>query len=258
MSNPMLNEARWDELSRIDRQERSAVSTTMTVNGTVTKTAILLGLMLATIAGMWHAFWPGVGAMSPALLYPLMIGGAIGGFVLVLIASFAPRSAPITAPLYAVAEGLFLGGLTMIFQKAYPGLAVLAAVCTAAVLLALLGLYRVGIIRASDRFIRGVFIATAGAAFAMLAIWLLSMFTDAGASAMQALRGGGPIGIGFSALMIVLAAANLVVDFGLIERGARASAPKVMEWMGALGLMVTLVWLYIEILHLLAKLRGRD
>lgn len=253
MANPMLNEARWGELSRMEGGR--ARSTTMTVNGTVEKTAVLLVLLGATIGGMWWAFW---NTPDARLLMPLTIGGGIAGFVLALIGGFAPRTTPFTAPLYAVAKGMMLGGLTMFFETRYPGLAVLAAVCTLGVLGTLLALYRAGIIRASEGFMRGVIIATVGAFVALLAVWLLSMFTDVGRSAMAALHGSGPIGIGFSVVMILLAAANLVVDFGMIERGARAGRPKYFEWAGAMGLVVTIIWLYIEILNLLAKLRGRD
>ena len=117
--------------------------------------------------------------------------------------------------------------------------------------------FTAGIIKASEGFTRGVIIATVGAGIALLAVWLLSMFSDAGRSAMGALYGSGPIGIGFSVVMIALAAANLVVDFGVIERGAQQGRPKFYEWAAAMGLVVTIVWLYIEILNLLAKLRGR-
>jgi len=258
MSNPMLNDARWGEISRLDGRSASAsASTTMTVNGTVEKTGILLLLLGATIGGMWWAFWGAKGNLDTRLLMPLTIGGGIAGFVLALIGGFAPRTTPFTAPLYAVAKGMLLGGITMFFEVRYPGLAVLAAVCTLGVLGTLLALYRTGIIKASDGFIRGVVIATVGAGVALLAVWLLSMFSDAGRSAMSALYGSGPIGIGFSVVMILLAAANLVVDFAVIERGARAGRPKYFEWAGAMGLVVTIVWLYIEILNLLAKLRQR-
>ncbi len=253
MANPMLNEARWGELSRMEGGR--ARSTTMTVNGTVEKTAILLVVLGTAIGGMWWQFW---GAADQRLLMPLTIGGGLVGFVLALVGAFAPRSTPITAPLYAIAKGILLGGITILFEVQYPGLPVLAAVCTLGVLGTLLALYRAGIIRAPDGFMRGVIIATVGAGVALLAVWLLSMFTDVGRSAMGALYGSGPIGIGFSAVMILLAAANLVVDFGMIERGARAGRPKYFEWAGAMGLVVTIIWLYIEILNLLGKLRGRE
>ena len=255
MSNPMLNDARWGELSQIEG--RSARGTTMTVNGAVEKTIILLVLLCAALGGMWWAFWGLKAQPNMQMVMPLTIGGGIAGFVLVLIGSFAPRTTPITAPLYAVAKGVFLGGITMFFEVRYPGLAVLAAVCTLGVLGTLLGLYRAGIIKASEGFTRGVIIATVGAGIALLAVWLLSMFSDAGRSAMGALYGSGPIGIGFSVVMIALAAANLVVDFGVIERGAQQGRPKFYEWAAAMGLVVTIVWLYIEILNLRAKLRGR-
>ena len=255
MANPMLNDARWDQLAEVEG--RGARSTTMTVNGAVEKTIILLVLLCSALGGMWWAFWQAPLRLDQPLLMPLTIGGGLVGFVLVLIGAFAPRTTPYTAPLYAVAKGTFLGGITMLFEFRYPGLPVLAAVCTLGVLGTLLGLYRAGIIKASEGFTRGVVIATIGAAVALLAVWVLSMFTDVGKSAQAALYGNSWIGLGFSGLMIALAAANLVVDFGVIERGAQQRRPKYFEWAGAMGLVVTIVWLYIEILNLLAKLRSR-
>jgi len=255
MSNPVLNADRWEALSAAENA--GVVANTMTVGGTVTKTFVLVGIMIATVGVMWAQLWHG-GKVDPSVQL-WTFGGAIAGFVLSLIGMFAPRSAVIVAPLYAICEGLFLGGITMIVStiKAYEGIGLMAAVLTMATLIGMLLLYQTGIIKASERFVRGVMIATAGLAIGVGILFLLSMF-GIGGSITHALYGSGPIGIGFSIFCIVLAAFNLVVDFGFIESQAKANAPKYMEWVGAMALLVTLVWLYIEILNLLMKLRGGD
>lgn len=252
MSNPILSEERW---GRIADESRDASA--MSVDGAVMKTGFLVLVLLGTIAAMWHAFWSPLGTVDGRML-PWMIGGGVGGFVLALVTVFAPRIAMFTGTLYAVAEGLLLGGVTMYFesQPAYHGLASIAACGTVATLVGMLALYKTGIIKATPGFIRGVFIATAGLAIGIGLLWLLSFF-GIGAGLRAALGGSGPIGIGFSVVCIALAAFNLVVDFHVIEEGARRRAPKHMEWLAAFGLLVTLVWLYLEILRLLAKLRSR-
>lgn len=253
MSNPMLNEERWDALSRLDR----GVPTTMTMDGAMNKTLILLGLLVLSLAGMWAAFWTGQLSTGFQAMMPWMIGGGIAGLVLVLINWFSPKSAPVTAPLYAIAKGIFLGGFTMLMEAQYPGLPTLAAVITIGITLGLVILYRTGIVRVSDGFVKGVIGATIGVFFALMALFLMNLF-GIGGGIMQSLYGSGPIGIGFSLFMVGLATFNILADLKLIENGAKAGAPKWMEWAGAFALMVTIVWLYIEILRLLAKLRGRD
>jgi len=253
MSNPALNAERWDAGTR---DSDMAAATRMTVEGTVTKTIILTVILLATIGVMWSQFWHG-GNPDVKAMTPWLIGGAIAGLVLSLVGMFAHRYAFIVAPLFAIAEGIFLGGLTMIFTRMYPGIAESAAVYTLGVLVAMLGMYKFGIIKASAGFMRGVMIATAGLFIGTAALWVMSMF-GIGQGLSHALYGNGMIGIGFSIFCIVLAALNLVVDFAFIEQSAAKGAPKHYEWVGAFALLVTMVWLYIEILRLLAKLRGRD
>ena len=254
MSNPVLSEERWSQLRDVTNES----SNVMTVDGAITKTGILLLVLLATIGLMWHTFWQG-GAVDRAGMMPWLIGGVIGGLVLAIIGMFAPRWAMFTGTLYAVAQGLVLGGVTMIFEsiKGYEGLALTAAAFTAATLIGMLLLYRTGVIRATPGLIKGIIMATAGLAIGMGILWLLSLF-NIGSGITATLYGHGPIGIGFSVLCVGLAAFNWIVDFHVIEEGAKNGAPKYMEWVGAFGLLVTLVWLYIEILRLLAKLRSRD
>lgn len=256
MSNPMLNDERWDKLRHLDQAPRRA-NNVMTMDGALNKTLILLGLLVTSLVVMWSFFWQGPLATNGAAMLPFIIGGGIGGFVLVMIAMFKPTSAPVTGPLYAICEGIFLGGLTIMLEPKYPGLPLTAAVITIGIALGCVGLYRAGIIRASNAFVKGVMGATVGVFIMLMGLWLLSMF-GIGGGIRQSLYGSGPIGLGFSGFMILLATFNIIVDMRFIEDGAKNSSPKWMEWMGAMGLMVTIVWLYIEVLNLLIKLRGRD
>ncbi len=252
MSNPALNPDRWAAGSR-DRD--TIASGLMTVEGTVTKTLILTGLLLVSLAVMWSQFWRG-GEPDTAAMMPWLIGGSLAGLVLALIGMFAHRYVAIIAPLYAITQGVFLGGLTMIFNVKYPGIAESAAVYTVGVLVGMLVLYRTGVIKATAGFKRGVIVATAGLMIGTLALWVLGMFgIGQGLSGM--LYGNSWIGIAFSVFCVGLAALNLVVDFAFIEESAERGAPKHYEWVGAFALLVTLVWLYIEILRLLSKLRSR-
>ena len=253
MSNPVLSEKKWSDLA--DRESTSG-TIAMTVNGTVMKTGVLFLVLLFTMGWMFEMFW-NHGHPARELVMPWMIGGGIAGFVLCLVMMFAQRFAMILGLGYAAAEGLFLGGFTMFMEAQYPGLPLLAAGFTTGTLLAMLILYRTGIIKASSGFIKGVMAAVGGLMLGLGILFILNMF-GIGTGVTGALYGNGPLGIGFSVVCIGLAALCLVVDFAVIEQGARDGAPKYMEWVGAFGLMVTLVWLYIEILRLLAKLRSSD
>ena len=253
MSNPVLSEQQWGDLA--DREGGMSGANVMTINGTVMKTGILLIVMLASMAWMFERFW-NLGGPVRELVTPWMIGGAIGGLVLTLIMMFAKRMAMILSLGYAVAQGLFIGGFTMFMEARYPGLPILAASFTTATLLGMLLLYRTGVIKASSGFIKGVIGATVGLFLGVAVLMVLNLF-GIGGGIIGALYGNGPIGIGFSVVCIGLAAFNLVVDFAVIEQGAQQRLPKYMEWVGAFGLMVTLVWLYIEILRLLSKLKQR-
>ena len=239
-ANPALNENTFSGL-------RSASSNAMTINGTVNKTAILLGLLFISAGYTWHMTVSGGNAPG------LIIGGAIGGFVLALITCVKKSWAPVTAPLYVLAEGLFLGAISALFDARYQGIVLDAITLTFGTLFSLLIAYRAGIIRATENFKLGVFAATGGIALLYLVTFILSFF----GKTIPYLHDSGTIGIGFSIFVVVVAAMNLVLDFDFIEQGAGHGAPKYMEWYAAFGLMVTLIWLYIEILRLLAKLRDR-
>lgn len=187
-----------------------------------------------------------------AAVSPFLWGGMIVGLVLAVITVFAKRYAGITAPLYAIAEGFALGGLTAMFELRYPGIAVQAVMLTGGVMAAMLLAYRSGWIKVTDKFRMGVVAATAGI--------VLLYLVDIGLRAFTSIQIGfitdsGALGIGFSLLVVGIAALNLVLDFDMIERASEQGAPKYMEWYGAFALMVTLVWLYMEILRLLGKIR---
>jgi uncharacterized YccA/Bax inhibitor family protein len=227
---------------------------TMSIQGTVNKTFILLLLVLGSAAWIWSRFYS---ALEPSLalpaIIPWMFGGAIGGFIVALVTIFKKSWAGVTAPIYALLEGLFLGGLSAILEASYPGIVIQAVGLTFGTLFCMLAAYTSRIIKPTEKFKLGVVAATGGIMLIYLASFLLGLF----GVPIPYIHGSGLIGIGFSLFVVVIAALNLVLDFDFIEQGAARAAPKYMEWYGAFGLMVTLVWLYIEILRLLAKLRRR-
>ncbi len=180
--------------------------------------------------------------------------GAIGGLIAGLVTVFKPQWASVTAPIYAVLEGLFVGGMSSMAEAQYPGIAIQAVGLTFGTCLAMLLAYSSGLIKVSEKFKLGVVAATGGIALVYLVSIILGFF---GVS-MPYIYGNGLIGIGFSVLVVGIAALNLVLDFDLIETGAHSGFPRYMEWYAAFGLMVTLIWLYIEILRLLMKLRSRE
>jgi uncharacterized YccA/Bax inhibitor family protein len=220
----------------------------MTISGTVNKTGLSLAMLMIAAGYVWNrgATDPGIGAF-------IMVG-AVGGLVLALVTAFKHAWSPYTTPVYAVLEGLALGGISVIFEAAYPGIVSQAIFLTFGTLAALLMAYRAGVIRATDKFKRGVMAATGGIALLYFVSFILGFF---GVS-IPLIHSNGTFGILFSVFVVVIAALNLVLDFDLIERGAAAGAPKYMEWYGAFALLVTLVWLYLEILRLLSKLQSRQ
>ena len=223
----------------------------MTLNGTVNKTGMLLICALATAAWTWHLFLP---EHDMSAVGPLMLLGVFGGLIFALITSFKREWSPVTAPIYALLEGLALGGFSAMLELRYPGIAMQAVGLTFGTLFVLLFLYRSGMIKVTEKFRLGVFAATGGIFLFYIAEMVLGFFGIHFAS----INGGGAIGIGFSLVIVGIAALNLVLDFDFIEQGVQVGAPKYMEWYGAFGIMVTMVWLYIEILRLLSKMRSRN
>jgi uncharacterized YccA/Bax inhibitor family protein len=241
-SNPSLNSKTFERAAPGDG--------VMTIGGTVNKVGILLLLMLVPAAYMWNKV---LNAWDPGAAMNLAIGGALGAFVFAMITIFKKTWAPVTAPIYAVLEGLFLGAISGVFNQAYPGIAMQAIALTIGVLFTLLLAYRSGLIRATENFKLGVVAATGGIALLYLVNFVMGFF----GTRMPFIHESGTVGIVFSLFVVVIAALNLVLDFDFIEQGAEMGAPRYMEWYAAFGLMVTLVWLYLEILRLLSKLNSR-
>lgn len=223
---------------------------TMTIQGTVNKTGLLLLFVVATAAWTWGLSH----SPTPDAVYPWMLGGAIGGFVVALVTIFKKEWSPISAPIYALLEGLVLGGISAIFERSYPGIAVQAISLTFGVMFVMLLAYKFRIVQATRGFKLGVIAATGGIAIVYLINMVMSLFFR---TQMSFLYAATPWGIGISLFVVIIASLNLIIDFDMIETGARMGAPKYMEWYGAFGLMVTLIWLYMEMLRLLSKVRRR-
>ena len=242
--NPALSDATF-------RKEGTAIGKVMTLQGTVNKTGILLALLVICAFYTWNIFFQ---TGNPAAVMPLALGGAIGGLIFALITIFKKTWAGITAPIYAGLEGLFLGGISAIFEAQYPGIVIQATGLTLGTLASLLLLYKMGIIKPTENFRLMIVSATMGIGILYLISFVMNMF---GSTGIGFIHSNGLFGIGFSLFVVAIAALNLVLDFDFIEQGAEQGAPKYMEWFGAFALMVTLIWLYLEMLRLLAKLRSR-
>lgn len=219
----------------------------MTLEGTVNKTCILT--LLLTVSAFWS--WHHIDSFSN--FRSLLLFGSFVPLALSLVIGFVPRTAPSLSPVYAVTKGVLVGLVSALFERAFDGIVLMAFTLTCCILFALLAAYRSGLIRPSENFKLGVVAATGGIALFYLLSFVLSFWNIE----IPGIFRGGWIGIAFSALVVILAALNLVLDFDFIENGCEARAPKFMEWYAAFGLLVTLVWLYLEILRLLAKLRDK-
>lgn len=239
--NPVL------QTTTFSRAGTGAIGDRMTIGGTVNKTFLLLGLLVFTSAWVWGK----AVAQEPVGAY-LMVG-IFGGLILAFATVFKPTWAPVTTPAYAALEGLFIGGISAVFEAQYPGIVMQAVSLTFGTLFCLLVAYRSGMIKATENFKLGVAAATGG----IFVVYLVTMVLGFFGVALPFIQGSGTVGILFSLFVVGIAALNLVLDFDFIEQGAERGAPRYMEWVGAFGLMVTLVWLYIEILRLLSKMRER-
>jgi len=234
---------------------------TMTIQGVVNKSLILLFLLVLSASWVWNKVFqsvPSMGAqgVAPAVsgsVYPLMMVGLFGGMIFALVTIFKKEWSNITAPVYAVCEGLFIGGISAVFEMKYPGVVMQAVALTFGTLFCMLIAYKSGLIKATEKFKLGIAAATGAIFVVYLVNWIMSFF---GAS-IPLINSSSNFGIGFSVVIVLIAALNLILDFDLIEQGSSMGMPKYMEWYGAFALMVTLVWLYIEILRLLIKLRER-
>lgn len=229
-------------------QPGAIVGDRMTVNGTIGKTVIMLVLLMLTASWVWGRFFE---TASAETVMPYVLGGVIGGLVFAIATSFKPTWAPITAPLYAICEGFVIGGMSALFELRYPGIVIQAVGLTMATAFGMLVLYRTGVIKVTDRFKRMLFAATSGILIFYLVTWVVSLFgVD-----MSVMFGHSSLSIGISLVIVAIAAFNLVLDFDIIAQQSAMGAPRYMEWYGAFALMVTLVWLYLEILRLLGNTR---
>ena len=247
--NPTLTEKMFDKGLELDAARQGI----MTVRGTINKFGFMLLLLIASAAFNWHLFQEG----KPATMQTLMIVGVIGGLVLAFAMIFKPGWAKYIAPLYALLEGLFIGGISVIFNEMfaekYPGLIMQAVGLTFGVSIAVFLLYNFRIIQATQRFRSVIISATVGIALFYLLTMILGWF---GVN-VSFMSDSSLLSIGISLFVVAIAALNLILDFDMIEQGAERGLPADMEWYGAFGLMVTFVWLYMEILRLLSKLNRR-
>ncbi len=240
-SNPALNANTFENRIAIG-------SEAMTLQGTVNKTGFLLFCAAATAAWTW---W--VARTQPAAVALCLWGGLVGGLVFALVTIFKKEWAPVTAPIYALCEGLALGGISVFLNQVYSGIVLQALGLTAAVTAVMLLLYKSGVIRATPKFTVGVIAATGG----IFLLYMIDLVMGFFGHHLSVLYSNGPWGIAISVFIVMVAALNLILDFDFVETGVYAGAAKYMEWYGAFGIMVTLVWMYIEILHLLANIRSQ-
>ena len=245
-SNPALSSNTFSSLrSTAERSE------SMTVQGTVVKVFLLLMIAMLSAGWTWMKFYQSGGNGASVTLWTGV--GVLGGLVVAVITVFKKEWAPITAPLYALLEGLLIGGLSAQLEAAFPGIVIQAAGLTFGTLFAMLLAYQSGLIKATEKFKMGVVAATGGIAIVYLVAMVLGFF----GIRVSFLYSSSWLSIGISLFVVVIAALNFILDFDFIEQGARQNVPKYMEWYGAFALMVTLVWLYIEFLRLMSKLRDR-
>ncbi len=240
-SNPALNAKTFEG-------HVAVAGEAMTLQGTVNKTGFLLFCASATAAYTWHLV-----RVQPESVAAWMWGGLIGGLVFALVTIFKKEWSPVTATIYALCEGLALGGISAVLNTAYPGIAIEALGLTAAVTVVMLLLYTSGMVRATPKFTIGVIAATGG----IFLFYMIDLVMGFFGHHISLLYSNGPVGIGIGVLIVIVAALNLILDFDFVETGVHAGAAKYMEWYGAFGIMVTLVWMYVEMLRLLSKIRSR-
>ena len=242
--NPVMKEETYAAAARQAGTQSGAITRggTMTVQGAITKTFILTGILILTAALAYS---------SPNSWY--LWGGAIGGLVVVLFASFRPHLSPALAPLYAALEGLFVGAVSAMYASLYDGIIFHAVTLTIADLFLMLFIYKSGIIKVTNKFRMGVIMATGAIFLVYLMTFVLSLF----GLNVPFIHSSGPIGIGISLFILGIASLNLLLDFDNFEKGEQYRAPAYMEWFSAMGLLITLVWIYLEILRLLSRMSNR-
>ena len=221
----------------------------MSINGSISKSFILFGILLVAAAYTWFLMASGYTDMAGMLA----VGGAIAGFILALVIIFTRKAMHVLTPLYAICEGFFVGGISAMFEASYSGIVFQAVTATFAAVFSMLALYRTGLIRATEKFRSVILIST----MSIAVIYLIQIIASFFGRGIPQIFTSSNLGILFSLFVVAIAALNLILDFDFIERGSQAMLEKQYEWYGAFGLMVTVVWLYIELLKLLAKLNSR-
>lgn len=229
-----------------ERVEVLATDVPMTLGGTLLKIASLLAVMTVAAGAACYLFFS-----SSAIVMPLLIASSVGGLILSIVSVFSPRATRYTALPYALCQGLFLGAISAIFEMRYPGIAVLSVALTSATVVGMLLLYRLRIIRVTETFKSVLFSATAGIALTYGILFFLGLF---GFNTAFFFESTSIYSIGFSLFVVGIAAFNLLIDFALIEEGVEQEFPKYMEWYAAFNVLVTLVWLYLEMLRLMSKI----
>lgn len=240
-SNPVFSNA------TVARVKQNATSTdTMTVNGSLSKTAFLLALVIGFAAYTWN-----IVSTNPARALSLVLWASLVAFVTTLIIIFKKPS-PVLASVYAISEGIVLGGISFLFNDSYQGIVVQAITITVAITLAMLLLYKTGVIKVTQKFKSAIILATVGVLFFYVITWLVGLFSPS----FYAFVTVGTSGVIFALLIVLIAALNLILDFDFIDQGSKKELPKDFEWFAAFGLMVTLIWLYISILRMLFASRN--
>lgn len=242
--NPALNKDSFSKIKAVLDQAEA-----MTLRGVADKSMVLLAIVLLSGTAGWQ-----LAISKPSLAYIMLFASLLLGFILSLIIIFKKTTAPVLAPIYAIFEGILLGVISQIFEMSFKGIVVQAVILTLGIFGSMVVIYRLGIIKPTENFKLGVAAATGGIAIYYLASIVAGAFFK---TELPLVASNSIYGIGFTLFVIVIAAFNLVLDFDFIEQGVKAQAPKYMEWYASFGLLVTLVWLYLEILRLLSKLRGR-
>lgn len=248
--NPTLTQKIFDKSISAE----AAAQGVMSVRGTMNKFGFILLMLIGAATYTWNLYQTG----NPAQMQTLMMVGIFGGMIAAFAIIFKPTWAPYIAPAYGLLEGLFIGGISALmndmFQKSYPGLVMQAVGLTFGVAIAMFLLYNFRVIRATEKLKSMIISATVG----IFIFYLLTMVVGWFGVSMPFMYDSSPLGIGISLFIVAIAALNLILDFDMIEKGAEAGAPKFMEWYGAFGLMVTIVWLYIEMLKLLSRFAKRN
>jgi len=249
-SNPVLSKSAFNTQSYT-----STYSEVMTLNGTINKSIAMLLLVFVGAMYTWKMFF-GAATLEAgsALVSKWILIGGIGGFIFSLVTIFKKSWAYVTAPIYAVLEGLFLGAISAFFEASYPGIVMQAVALTFGTMLVMLIGYRTGIIKVTKKLRAGIIAATGAVAL----VYFISIIFSFFGVGNLIIHSNGALGIGISLVIVAIAAFNLVLDFDFIAKGSEAGLPKYMEWYAAFGLILTLVWLYIEMLRLLSKLASRN